>query len=225
MLQMKFLRRLKGRGFFGFAQVLLTAILLTGCATTPNPGPGSAEFGDVPPPSEAAAQPQNGGSTRADVFRVGDLVTVKFSGLINPIPDHEERIKEDGFITLPLVGAVKALDHTPGEIQKEIYALYVPKYYPADSGFTLTVMSTERVYYVGGEVRKPGPQFYLGDTTLTMAIQAAGGFTDFGKQTKVHLTHANGVSVIVNYKKAIRDPSLDRKVFPGDRIDVPKRWF
>src|SRR5438445_12428368 len=59
-------------------------------------------------------------------FQVGELVTVKFSGLDTALPDHEERIKEDGTITLAQIGSVKAEGKTPGQLQKDIRALFVP---------------------------------------------------------------------------------------------------
>ncbi len=67
---------------------------------------------------------------------IGDLVVVNLSGLPETIPPHEERIKEDGTITLPYIGAVKAAEKTPGELQNEIHDLYVPKIY---SHLTVTV--------------------------------------------------------------------------------------
>ncbi len=66
---------------------------------------------------------------------------------------HEETIKEDGTITLPLIGSVYAVGKTAGELQNEIYTNYVPKYYVR---LTVTVKSGDRVYYVGGEVKSPG---------------------------------------------------------------------
>ncbi len=42
-------------------------------------------------------------------FHVGDTVTVDFSGTADPILEHVEPIKEDGTITLPYIGPVRAL--------------------------------------------------------------------------------------------------------------------
>ncbi len=136
---------------------------------------------------------------------------------------HEEQIKEDGNITPHLIGPVKALGRTSGELQKEILDRYVPKYFQANSGFTVTVNSSQRSYSVGGEVKAPGPQFYVAGTTVIKAIQSAGDFTDYAKKTKVQLTRANGAVITVNCKKALRDPSFDPPVFPGDTIHVPRR--
>jgi polysaccharide export outer membrane protein len=154
-------------------------------------------------------------------FRVGQTVTVAFSGSPVEIPPHEEPIKEDGTITLPLIGAVKAAGKSTGELQNEIYNDYVPKYYVR---LTVTVKSSDRVYYVGGEVRAPNRQVYIGDTTLTKAIQTAGGMTDFANHHKVWLIRAaNSQRIRVDYDKALENPAKDPPVYPDDQVIVDKK--
>lgn len=196
-------------------QILSIGFLFAGCETAYDPGDADVSVGS------ATASPATGNAD-ADRFRMGDMVKVTFSG-IEPISPHEERIKDDGNITLSMIGSVKAVGRTPGELQKELYDLYVPKFYKPNSGFNVTVQAPERVYYVGGEVRKSGPVLYIGETTVTKAIQAAGDFTDFAKKSKVTLTRADGTSIKVNCNKAIKDPRFDPPVFPGDKIYVPRR--
>ena len=154
-------------------------------------------------------------------FQVGDQVIVAFSGNAEQIQPHEERIKEDGNITLPLIGTVKALGKSDGDLQTEIHDLYVPKYYVR---LTVTVKYSvpEKTFSVLGEVRGPGPKPYTGKTTVTTAIGAAGGLTEFAKKSELVLTRANGTLVKINYKKAIRDPKFDPQIFPGDSINVVK---
>jgi polysaccharide export outer membrane protein len=157
---------------------------------------------------------------KGDRFVAGDQVTVKFSGTVDQIPPHEERIKDDGTITLPLIGAVKAEGKTPGELQKEIHDRYVPDLYRR---LTITVQGEQRFYYVGGQVKNPGRQFYVGATTVTKAIQSAGDFTDFAAKTRVELTRPGGRKDVIDCIKATKDPSLDLEVYPGDKINVPQR--
>lgn len=208
---MKQLRRLAQRGLVLACGMLFASVLVTGCQTGSAISSGTS---DQPRPIRASQQ--------ADEFRIGDLVVVTLSGLPETVPPHEERIKEDGTITLPYIGAVKAAEKTPGELQKEIHDLYVPKYY---LHLTVTVKSQERVYYVGGEVKTPGRQIYMGETTVTKAIQSAGDFTDFANRRKVMVTRADGKILTVNCSKALGNPALDLPVFPGDKIDVPRRWW
>ena len=175
-----------------------------------------------PPAAERYRQPPDA----ADVarFRIGETVIVTFSGIADrQFRSHEEPIKEDGTITLPLIGPVYAVGKTAGELQNEIQTNYVPKYYVR---LTVTVKSGDRVYYVGGEVSSPGRQLYVGDTTVTKAIQSAGGLTDFANHGKVWLTRATtGQRIRVNYDKALENPAKDPPVYPDDQINVDTRLF
>jgi polysaccharide biosynthesis/export protein VpsN len=203
--------------------LMAVSVIFTGCENLPS---NKTPFISTPPkPRAFSGQPSvENGQANAQVarFRVGDTVVVSFSGSIDPIPDHEEGIKEDGYITLDLIGKIYALGKTTGELQDEIETNYVPKFYRR---LTITVKSpTDRVYYVGGQVNHAGVQSYLGDTTVSKAIQAAGDFNDFAGHT-VTLTRANGERIKVNVDKAKEGNEVDPSVYPGDQIDVPRSIF
>jgi polysaccharide export outer membrane protein len=183
--------------------MVMTGMIFTGCGTR---GP---VYMDPPVMS-------------GETFRMGDQVTISFSGVEEPPPAHTERIKEDGKISLDYVGAVEAVGKTPGQLQREIRALYVPKYY---RDITVTVISQSQFYSVGGEVRAPGPKEYNGQMDIVKAIQSAGDFTEYASKKKVLLTRANGHQERVNVLKAIEDPRFDVPVYPGDKIYVPRRLF
>src|SRR5438128_8999840 len=93
-----------------------------------------------------SADPPDGAGARTDLpgdiyhLRPGDLVTITFSGLPVPILDHKEKIKDDGTITLPLIGSIKAEGKTTGQLQNEIQAAYVPTYYKQ---LTITVRAED----------------------------------------------------------------------------------
>jgi len=183
----------------------LVTLFLVGCETLTPP----VENGQNDPPTSAVS----------NTLQIGDLIKIEFSGVPTPIPAHEEHIKDDGTITLDLIGAVKAAGKTVGELQKEIQNAYVPKYYKK---LTVTVKGSDLFYYVGGEVKNPGRQLYLGPITVTGAIKSAGDFTDFANKKKVRLIRASGKILIINAIKAQDNPELDLQVYPGDKIDVPR---
>ena len=201
---MKFFRKLACLGWCccGF---LLLGFVFSGCSST-----GLSPEGLTP------------GSLAAPRFHAGETVVVALTGTADQIPEHSEPIKEDGTITMPLIGKVQAAGKTAGELQDKIHDLYVPKYYVR---LTVTVKSQDRVYYVGGQVNKAGPILYVGETTVTKAIQSAGDFTDFANRSKVWLIRANGKRIKVNCNKAFENPSLDLPVYPGDQIQVPRRFL
>lgn len=166
-------------------------------------------------------------ASNAARFQTGETVVISTStgSDMDPGPiaatGQPYLIADDGTISLPLAGRVQASGKTPGELQDDIDKLYIPQYYIR---LTTTVTSPNRVYTVGGEVIHPGPQVYIGSTTVTTAIQAAGDLSQFASH-KVWLTRSDGTRVKVNYDKALRDSSQDPAVFPGDKILVPRRYL
>jgi polysaccharide export outer membrane protein len=199
--------------------LLFTGAIFTGCHSSAI----DPIFSDTPTPPVMTGSPLSGYSS-AEVarFHVGDTVIVTLSGLPQDIPIHQEPIKEDGTITMPDIGHVQAVGKTAGELQNEIYDLYVPKLY---RHLTVTVSTGDRVYFVTGEVKAPGRQLYAGQMTVTKAITTAGDFTDFANHRKVWLIRANGQRIKVNCNEALRNPAKDPLVYPNDQIQVLRRIF
>ena len=149
------------------------------------------------------------------MLRPGDLVTLDLAGAPQPF---QERIKEDGTLILPSIGASMAAGKTGGELRKELAEKY-------HLNFSRVPPRQELVYHVSGEVRSPGPKPYVGKTTVSRVIQAAGGFKDFANKKKIRLIHADGSSETVNLGSGIPDSDHDPLVFPDDKITVNRRRF
>jgi protein involved in polysaccharide export with SLBB domain len=188
--------------------------LAAGCAST-------NRSEDTKPPSTVVLDGGKNTAPNGEPFAVGDLVIVKFSGTSVTIAGHEERIKEDDTITLPLIGAVKADGKTRRELEREIYDLYHPDYGRRPS---ITVINGQSFYFVGGQVRSCGRLLYVGPTTVTKAIESAGGFTEYAARRRVELVRTSGKTFVVDCVKAERDPSFDLPVYPGDRIEVDRMY-
>ena len=186
--------------------LLLAVWIFNGCATAPQ----------TDPPQAVSKE------HRAEVarFHVVETVSIMFSGTPDQIPPHDEIIKEDGDITLSLIGSVHAVGKTAGELQSEIHDAYVPKYFVR---LTVTVKPGDLVYYVRGEVKGPGRQLYVGETTVTKAIASAGDFTDFASHSNVTLIRANGQRIKVDCDEAQQDSSKDPHIYPGDQIVVARK--
>ena len=192
--------------------LLLAAVMavMAGCVTT-----GSQRgFTDVD------AFPKT--TPTSDKFNVGDLVIVTFSGTDALLAPHEERIKDDGTITLPLIGAIAASGKSPGDLQKEIWTKYIDGNYYRRS-LNVTVRGQERSFFVNGEVRSSGRYPWTEGMTVLKAISSAGDFTDFANRKRVTVTRLDGRMSTVNCEKAMDQPELDLPVYPGDRVYVRKR--
>lgn len=211
------------------SELLLAICFVAGCSTLDS---SSRTAGETNHPAALAGNPTlspvasaTPGSTNrlgADLLSPGEKVTLEFLDLPTIMPPLVQTIRDDGVITLPLSLEIAAAGKTKGQLQDEIHALYVPKYYRR---LTVNIKTEDRFFFVGGEVKQPGRQLYIGEMTVLKAIQSAGDFTDFAKKKKVELTRANGQKATINCEKARRDPKLDWQVFPGDAINVPRRFW
>ena len=206
MTRMKFMSKTFRSG------IALAALLAIGWFTT-----GCGSLGNTNVTTTAT---QTG--VTSDILNVGDLVTVRFSDLpreTKPFEDFEERVKDDGTITLLHNQTFQVAGKSRRAVEQEIHDRYVPSYYVH---LTATVKPQERFYYVGGEVKMPSRQPHPGEMTVLKAVASAQGFTDFANKHKVQLTRANGRSFIVDCDDALKNPQLDLPVYPGDKIDVPR---
>jgi polysaccharide export outer membrane protein len=214
----------------------LTGLLLAGCQTnTPDAG-----FSEVPgmqePAASTAASPANrtalaantGTSTNVDlsseIVKVSDILLITFGDLPNPVAPFDQKVKDDGTITLLYNKVFQAAGKRAGDLEKEIREFYVPAYF-INLTVTVRISGDTRFYYVDGEVKAPGQRPYTGPITVTKAITAAGGFTDFASKGRIRLTHPDGKQLKVNWRKVQDHPELDPPVFPNDKVYVPRRLF
>lgn len=196
---------------------LAAAAVLAGCST-PKPHANPPK-----PPAMPAAEATNAGANSAfGPLRVGDRVIVELSGTAERMEPIAQDVAADGTITLPFIGHVVATNKTPGEVQNDIQALYVPAWY---KHISVTVTPPTRYFYVGGQVNKGDRYPYAGPITVTSAIQTAGGFDPFANKKKVRLTRVDGKVIFVNCVEVLDHPEKDPPVYPGDKIDVPRRFW
>ncbi len=158
-------------------------------------------------------------------LRVGDRIKIDIIGTPDNVEASEQEIKEDGTISLQMIGRIQAAGKTPGQLERDIQEALVPRFYAHAS---VTVSATARFFYVGGEVNQNGSGggriMISGPMTLTGAIDAAGGFNPFANRKKVRLTRVNGTVIIVNCRRAVLHSDEDPPVYPGDRIYIPRRF-
>lgn len=186
---------------------LTLALLLSGCITG----------GGTP----AGRNPRIEAPSMSAQLRPGDTMTVSLLGIPEPLTSSVQ-IDEQGLIRLQYIGAVTASGLTAAELSQSIRDAYIAKnYYTA---LDVSVNVTERYVYIGGEVQRPGRIPWSPDLTLSKAVQSAGGFSLYAKETKVSLTR-DRKAYDFDVKLAQRQPEEDPLLFPGDSIQVPRSAF
>lgn len=132
----------------------------------------------------------------------------------------EQVIGPDGFIRLPLVGAIQAAGLTLDELTEQIrkaLSKFIRK--PQVSVNLKQFPASARRVYVLGEVKNPGVYQLPPGVTPTVfdAVALAGGFTDNADLTRVRVFLKDGQSIDIN----LRDFQANAVVNPGDLIWVP----
>ncbi|HEY1109668.1 MAG TPA: polysaccharide biosynthesis/export family protein [Opitutaceae bacterium] len=185
---------------------LATLWLATGCAT------------DRP---SAATNPEIPAATSTAQLRPGDSLTVAIQG----VPDaatNPVQIDEQGVISLPFIGVVPAAGLSTAELSQRVRETYIAK--KIYTAVDVSVSVTERYIYVGGEVQRPGRIVWTPDLTAAKAIQSAGGFTLYAKETAVSLIR-DKTAYPIDVRLAQRTPSQDPRLVPGDSLQVPRSPF
>jgi protein involved in polysaccharide export with SLBB domain len=180
------------------------AAWVAGCATAP-----------------VGANPRVPDSSSSALLRPGDSLTIALQGIPDPTL-HNVQIDEQGLINLPYIGNVVASGLTSAELSSRIRQDYITRNFYMSIDVSVTV--TERYVYVGGEVARPGRIIWTPDLTLTKAIQAAGGFTLYAKETQVTLVR-DRVAYLIDADLALHQPKQDPHLVPGDSVQVPRSAF
>lgn len=190
---------------FSLASALATLLLIAGCASH----------------GGATANPQIPVATSTAQLRPGDSLTITLQGVPDP-STNAVQIDEQGLISLPYIGTLTAAGGTTADLSQRIRETYVTRkiYTTVD----VSVSVTERYIYVGGEVQRPGRIVWTPDLTVTKAIQSAGGFTLYAKETAVSLVRDKDAYPI-DVKLAQKIPEQDPRLIPGDSLQIPRSPF
>ncbi len=185
--------------------LLAAALLISSCATTADTG----------------ANPRIPAAASAAVLRSGDSLTIALQG----VPDastNNVQINEQGLVSLPYIGNITAAGLTIADFSQRIRETYIARkiYTMVD----VSVVVTERYVYVGGEVMRPGRIEWTPDLTVAKAVEAAGGFTLYAKQTRITLVR-EGAAYDINVVLAQKNPAEDPPLMPGDSLQVPRSPF
>lgn len=219
--------------FAGYAQDAASKLSVSKLSTANGTMPAAATPATSPvAPAAASASADNQGQApllerRNPRYRIelGDVLTLDFP--FTPEYNENVTVQPDGYVTLITVGEMHVAGMTVPEAQQAFRNAYAKILH--EPIIALGLSSFENPYFiVGGEVGKPGKYDLHGDTTLTQAVEIAGGFTYTSKHSHVMLFRRvsdDWVSArVINVKKMLTagDLAEDLHLEPGDMVFVPK---
>ena len=164
---------------------------------------------------------------RAPRYLVRSSDVLKISFPITPEFDQTVTIQPDGYITLRAAGDLYVEGKSLPEVIEAIKKTYSKILH--DPLIDVLLTDFEKPYFIaGGQVSRPGKYDLRGDTTVTEAVQIAGGFTEKSKHSKVviYRREPSGWHEVsqLDLKKMLarNDLTEDIHLHPGDLIFVPQ---
>ena len=206
-------RRLTGtcsrrRELSGVFSVLLFAALVCGGCQSP-----------LPP------LPNPPGPHTAVRLSPGDVIKLSFAEESDL--DQVQKIRRDGTISLLYLGQVTAAGKRVIDFQRELVRRYEDQLDNPEVLVTLEHAAGDVI--VSGFVNKPGTITFDRPMTVYQVIMEAGGVSDYGSASNVHLTRIiNGVqrTETINLRQSIRGkPLYPEYVQDGDVIYVSRSLF
>src|SRR6266478_5177734 len=190
-----------------FAFLVFAALMCGGCQTSLPPLPN-------PPGPKTPVR-----------LSPGDTIKVSYAD--ESVSDQTQTIRRDGKVSLPLIGEVTAAGKRIIDFQNQLVSLYEPKLENAE--VLVTLENGSATVIVSGFATYPGKVTFDRPTTVYQAIMQAGGVTDYGSLSNIHLTRIiNGVqrTETINLRPNIRgQPTLPKYVQDGDVIYISRSLF
>jgi polysaccharide export outer membrane protein len=153
--------------------------------------------------------------------------TIKLSFAEETDMDQTQKIRRDGKVSLPFLGEVTAAGKRIIDFQNELVSRYEEH---LDNPDVLVILEGGAVsVIVSGFANKPGAFHFDRPTTVFQAIMEAGGVSDYGSLSNIHLTRIiNGEQRTESFslKPAIRgQATLPKYVQDGDVIYISRSLF
>lgn len=149
----------------------------------------------------------------ADILNIRVWDEPQFSGPVS--------VQQNGNITLPLVGDLKAGGKTPVQIEDEITKTLTK--YIVRPLVTVTVQEVgSRRYYMVGQIGHAGEYPLVVPTTILEAISKAGGPLEFANTKKIYVLRGDK-RIPFNWKEVLKGKHMDQNIQlqPGDTIVIP----
>src|SRR4030095_15967972 len=187
-----------------FAVLILTALTYGGCQSPWPPLPN-------PPGPRTAVR-----------LSPGDVIKISFAEESDL--DQVQKIRRDGKVSLPLIGEVQAGGKRVIDFQHQLVSLYEPHLDNPD--LVVALENGVANVIISGFANKPGKYAFDRPTTVYQAIMEAGGVSDYGSASNVHLTRIiDGVqrTETINLRRSIHgNPVYPEYVQDGDVIYISR---
>jgi polysaccharide export outer membrane protein len=155
----------------------------------------------------------------------GDVIKLSFAE--DADLDQVQRIRRDGKISVPYLGEVTAGGKRVIDLQHELTRRYDENL--DNPEVLVTLENGAAAVIISGFANRPGKVVFDRPTTVYQAIMEAGGVSDYGSLSNIHLTRIiNGVqqTETINLRPSIHgEPTQPKYVQDGDVIYISRSLF
>jgi polysaccharide biosynthesis/export protein len=155
----------------------------------------------------------------------GDVLKLSFAEETDL--DQVQKIRRDGKISLPFLGEVTAAGKRVIDFQHELTRRF--EEHLDNPEVLVTLEHGLATVIISGFANRPGPVQFDRPTTVYQAIMGAGGVSDYGSLSNIHLTRViNGVQQTerISLRSSIRgQPVQPKYVQDGDVIYIARSLF
>lgn len=148
---------------------------------------------------------ESGDRLSVDVYREPDLSL------------QAVKVRDDGTIPFPLLGDIEVKGLTSGEIETLLTRSLADGY--LKKPHVRVSIDAYRLYYITGEVQRPGGYSFLNGLTIEKAVVLAGGFTERASRSDIKLARDRLAG------KVIEKAPVGTPIEPGDVITVGESFF
>lgn len=146
----------------------------------------------------------------------GDVITIRVFGE-DDLSRERVRLTDAGTIPYPVLGEVRALGLTIGEIESTITTGLTGRYL-LNPRVSVTI-EEYRPFYINGMVERPGGYPFQPGLTVLKASSLAGGFKERASFSKISIIRES------NPKAGPQKADINTPVNPGDTIFVEESFF
>jgi len=162
------------------------------------------------------------------IIGAGDVLTVSFWQA--PDLNTEARVSDNGTITLPVVGEIKAAGLATAQLAKNIVDQLAFYQTPVSQATVVVTQFNSRSVVVSGQVVNPSTRSYERIPDLWRVIIDAGGPTSQADLSKVTIIRKEGDKskvLDIDLFSILKEGDLSKvpALFPGDLVNVPASPF
>jgi len=170
------------------------------------------------PVAQAQAKTGNDAVSLLSTYKLaaGDVITIRVFGE-DDLSREKIRLSDAGTIPYPVLGEVKALGLTIGEIERSITAGLSVRYL-VNPRVSVTI-EEYRPFYINGMVEKPGAYPFQPGLTVLKASSLAGGFKERASFSKISIIREDAP------KAGPQKAEINTPVNPGDTIFIEESFF